>query len=127
MELVAIMILLALAQYIWFGILVGRARGRCQIAAPAVTGHPEFERYFRVQQNTIELLVVLVPALWLFALYVNPRIGAALAAVYLVGRFVYLRSYVTDPTTRSAGFGLSMLPILALLVGALWGAGLKLI
>ena len=89
---------------------------------PAVTGHPVFERYFRVQMNTLELLVALLPGLWLFAHFVSPQWAAILGTVYLAGRFVYLRSYVADPAKRSLGFGLSMLPILALLIGALIGA-----
>ena len=123
MELVACVAVLALVQYILFGMLVAQARGKFGVNAPAVTGHPVFERYVRVQMNTLELLVALLPGLALFALYVSPTWATALGAIYLVGRFVYLRSYVSDPSTRSIGFGLSMLPILALLIGALVGAG----
>jgi glutathione S-transferase len=123
MELVACVAVLALVQYILFGMLVARARGKFGVNAPAVTGHPVFERYVRVQMNTLELLVALLPGLALFAFYVSPTWATALGAIYLVGRFVYLRSYVSDPATRSIGFGLSMLPILVLLLGALVGAG----
>lgn len=123
MEIVAVVIVLALFQFVVFGFLVGGARGRYQIEAPATTGHPVFERYFRVQQNTLELLVMLVPSIWLFGMYVSPTWAAALGAVYLVGRFVYLRSYVADPKKRSTGFGLSFLPIAVLALGTLWGAG----
>jgi glutathione S-transferase len=122
MEFVAIVAVLALVQYILFGSLVGKARGRFGVNGPAVTGHPVFERYFRVQMNTLELLIALLPGLWLFAHYVSPAWAAILGTVYLVGRFEYLRSYVADPAKRSLGFGLSMLPILALLLGALIGA-----
>jgi glutathione S-transferase len=123
MELVACVAVLALVQYILFGMLVARARGKFGVNAPAVTGHPVFERYVRVQMNTLELLVALLPGLALFAFYVSPTWANALGAIYLVGRFVYLHSYVSDPATRSIGFGLSMLPILVLLLGALVGAG----
>ena len=122
MEFVAIVAVFALVQYILFGSLVGKARGKFGVNGPAVTGHPVFERYFRVQMNTLELLVALLPGLWLFAHYVSPAWAAILGTVYLVGRFEYLRSYVADPAKRSLGFGLSMLPILALLLGALIGA-----
>jgi glutathione S-transferase len=127
MEFVAIVALLAILQYIYFAVLVAQARGRFGVAGPAVTGHPVFERYFRVQMNTLELLIALLPGLWLFAYYVRPTWAALLGAIYLVGRFVYLRSYVADPAKRGMGFGLSMLPILALLVGALLGAGSALL
>ena len=118
MQLVALVILLALAEFVALGILVGRARGKYGVKAPATTGHEMFERWFRVHYNTMELLVVFVPSIWLFGIYVNPQLGAALGAVYLVGRVMYVRSYVRDPAARGGGFGLSMLPTLVLLVGA---------
>ena len=127
MEFVAIVAVLALLQYILFAMLVGKARGQYGVAAPAITGHPVFERYFRVQMNTLELLVPLLPGLWLFAHYVSPLWAAILGAVYLVGRFLYFRSYVADPARRGAGFGLSFLPVLALLIGGLVGAALALL
>jgi uncharacterized MAPEG superfamily protein len=127
MEYVALVSLLALLQYVTFAILVGRARGRYAVKAPATTGHPEFERYFRVQQNTLELLVVMLPAMWLFAQYVSAGWAALLGAVYLVGRVLYLRSYVADPARRGPGFGLSMLPILAMVIGSLVGVASALL
>ena len=127
MEFVAIVTVLALLQYIYFAVLVGQARGKFGVNGPAVTGHPVFERYFRVQMNTLELLVAFLPALWLFAQYVSPMWAAILGAIYLVGRFLYLRAYVADPAKRGLGFGLSMLPTMALLLGGLIGAVLALL
>jgi uncharacterized MAPEG superfamily protein len=127
MELVALVIVLALAQFFTFGILVGRARGLYGVKAPATTGHEVFERWFRVHYNTMEILVLFVPSIWLFGLYVSPQIGAALGVVYLIGRVLYVRSYVRDPAARGGGFGLSMLPTLILLVGAGIGAARALI
>jgi glutathione S-transferase len=127
MELVAIVAVLALLQYILFAMLVGKARGQYGVSAPAVTGHPVFERYFRVQMNTLELLVPLLPGLWLFAHYVSPLWAAILGAAYLAGRFLYFRSYVADPAGRGAGFGLSFFPVLALLIGGMVGAVLTLL
>jgi uncharacterized MAPEG superfamily protein len=122
MEIVAVVIVLALLEFVVFGMLVGRARGRYGVKAPAVSGHEIFDRYFRVHYNTMEMLVTFVPSIWLFGLYVSPQWGAAIGAVYLVGRIVYLLGYVADPRKREIGFGLSALPIVALLIGALWGA-----
>ncbi len=127
MHLVAIVVLLALLEFVAFGMLVGRARVMHGVKAPATTGHEVFERYFRVHYNTMELLVVFMPAIWLFALYVSPQWGAGLGAVYLIGRIVYFRSYIADPARRSVGFSMSMLPVLVLLVGALLGAGRTLL
>jgi glutathione S-transferase len=119
--------LLALVQYLWFGILVGRARGRYGVVAPAVTGHPMFERYYRVQMNTLELLVVLLPSLAYASLYLPSPWPALLGAVYLIGRQLYCRAYVADPAKRELGFMLSMLPIVALLLIGIVGSILRLL
>ncbi len=122
MDLVTVVLSLALVEYIVFAVLVGRARGQFGVKAPAVTGHEMFERYYRVQMNTLELLVVFVPAILTFAHYVSARWAAGLGAVYVVGRVIYLMSYVKNPASRGAGFGLSMLPIMAMVVGTLIAA-----
>jgi glutathione S-transferase len=111
----------AIAQYIWFGVLVGQARGRYGVHAPAVTGHETFERYYRVQMNTLELLVPLVPAMYLAARYWSPVWVAAAGAVYVLGRFIYLRTYVSDPKTRTLGYSLSAFPLLGLLLAVVAG------
>lgn len=126
MEPVAVVIALALIQYVVFAMLVGWARGKYGVKAPAVTGHEIFDRYFRVHQNTLELLVVFVPAIWLFGMYVDPTWAALLGLVYVVARVLYLRGYVADPAKREVGFALSILPVFVLLAGALWGAGRRL-
>lgn len=126
MEPVAIVIVIALLQYVVFGALVGRARGRYGVKAPATGGHEVFERYFRVHYNTLELLVAFVPAMWLFGTYVSPTWAALLGLVFVAGRILYLLGYVKDPAKRELGFGLSVLPIGVLLIGALWGAARQL-
>jgi glutathione S-transferase len=122
MEPVALVTLLALLQYFAFGILVGRARTRTGVAAPAMTGHPEFERYNRVHQNTLEQLVIFLPALWLFATYVQPLAAAGLGVLFIVGRLVYLRGYVANPGKRTIGFAMTALAQLPLLLGGIIGA-----
>lgn len=121
MEFVALVILLALVEYAAFGGLVGWARGKYGVHAPAVSGHPVFERYFRVQQNTLEQLVMFVPAVWLFGLYVDATWAALLGLVFVVARVMYLVGYVKDPAKREVGFALSSISVVALLIGALWG------
>jgi len=121
-ELIEIVIALALLQFVYFTLKVGAARGKYQVAAPAVGGHEIFERYFRVQMNTLEQLVVFVPAILLFGRHISATWGAALGVVYLLGRFLYLRGYVADPKKRGLGFGLSFLPTMILLLGGLGGA-----
>jgi len=127
MEFVAFVIALALLEFAVFGMLVGWARGKYGVAAPAVSGHPMFERYFRAHQNTLEQLVAFVPAMWLFGTYVNPTWAAWLGLVFVVARIVYLVGYVVDPAKREIGFGLTALPVMILLVGGLWGAGKALL
>jgi glutathione S-transferase len=122
MAWVLIVMVLALLQFYGFGVAVARARGRHGVAAPATSGHPVFERYFRVQMNTLEQLVALLPAVWLFAQFVDPHWAAGLGAVYLIGRQIYFFSYVKDPRTRSLGFALSSIPILSMLAGVLYAA-----
>jgi glutathione S-transferase len=127
MAYVDIVTVLALLQFIVFGFKVGRARGRYGVKAPAITGNVTFERFFRVQQNTLELLVALVPGLYLFSHYWNPRVAAALGLFYLIGREVYAAAYVKEPAKRSAGYGLSFLPTAILVLGGLVGAVRQLI
>ncbi len=121
MTLVDLVALLALVQLFFFSALVGRARGQYGVKAPAVSGHEGFERVYRVQMNTLELLVLLLPALYLAAKHWSPLAAAIAGAVYLVGRLVYWRAYVAAPEKRGLGFLLSMGPIMVLMIGALVG------
>jgi len=121
-DLVAV---LALLQLVFFCVLVGSARTKYGVHAPATTGHPQFERMYRVQMNTLELLVVMVPALYLSARYWSPTLIAVGGAVYLLGRMVYWRSYTKDPATRTLGFGLSIFPIMVMLGATLVGIAIK--
>jgi len=118
MDLVAIVTILALGQFVLFSIQVGSMRGKHGVKAPAMSGHPEFERMFRIQQNTMEQLVVFVPALWIFARYVNPMWAAGMGLIFIVGRFIYRSSYLRDPASRSMGFTITFLPTAVMLV---WG------
>ncbi len=122
MEAVVIVTVLALGQYVLFSIQVGSMRAKHGIKAPAISGHPEFERMFRIQQNTMEQLVAFLPALWIFAYFVKPLWGAGIGLVYIVGRFIYRASYLKDPATRSTGFTLSFIPTAVMLVWALVAA-----
>ena len=122
MPLVHLVIGLALVEFSLFGWAVSRARARYQVAAPATTGHEVFERYFRVQMNTLEQLVIFVPSIVLFARYVNAYVAAALGAVFLVGRALYFQGYVKAAAGRHLGFMLSAIPNVALLIGAILGA-----
>lgn len=121
MPLVELVAILAALQLIFFGIMCGAARRKSGLKAPAVTGDEGFERAYRVQVNTIELIIAFLPALIIAGRYWSEVIVAGIGAIYLVGRIIYWRSYVSAPESRALGFALSMLPIFALVILALIG------
>ena len=126
MQLVAIVTVLALVQYFVLGLRVGQARGKFGIEAPAITGHPVFERHFRVHQNTMEQLVLFLPALWLFASYASAPVGAALGVLFIIGRAMYARAYIAEPKTREMGVVLTLVATVILLLGGLIGAVIQM-
>ena len=121
MPYVHLVMLLALLEFLLFGYAVGHARIRYNVRAPAMSGHEVFDRYFRAQMNTLEQLVVFLPSLWLFARYINTWAAVALGTLFIVGRALYFRGYVQAAESRHAGFVLSAIPTVTLLIGALIG------
>ena len=119
MNWIVIVTVLALIEYFVFGILVGRARGMYGVPAPATTGNEVFERYFRAHQNTLEQLALFLPSLWMFGHAVSEIWAAGLGLIWIIGRAVYFRAYVSEPASRGAGFALTALPMLVLLIGTL--------
>jgi glutathione S-transferase len=119
---VHLVMLLALLEYFGFALAVGRARYRFGVKAPATTGNVDFERYYRAQMNTLEQLIIFVPALWSFAIFVSVLWASALGAVFIVGRLLYFTGYVKAAEKRSAGFGLATFAQLFLLIGGIVGA-----
>jgi glutathione S-transferase len=126
MEPVHIVILLTLIEYQVLTGLVARARGRYGVKAPAVTGSPEFERTFRVQQNTLEGLIAFIPAVWIFGRYVSPLWATVLGAVFIVARIVYAAGYIRAAGKRAVGAYLSGAVVAVLILGGLTGIVLKL-
>ena len=98
---------------------VARARGKCGINPPAMTGDQLMERAIRVQSNTLEWLPIFLPSLWLFAIWWNDKVAAGLGVVWIVGRLVYSAGYMADPAKRSTGFLIQILASAVLLLGAL--------
>jgi glutathione S-transferase len=113
--------LATLILYFWIIFNVGKARGKYQIAAPAVDGPPEFLRALRVQINTVEQMVFFFPALWLCAYWWNDKMAALGGAVWIVGRMMYAIGYYRDAAKRSMGFLVSTLAAIALVLGAAFG------
>lgn len=119
MELVVIVVVLAILEYMVFSILVGKARGTYGVSAPAISGDPVFERYYRVHQNTLEQLIIFIPAIVIYGYYGNPTWAAAIGVLFLVGRPVYLMGYVKDPAKRGPGFLLGFAANVILLIAGL--------
>ncbi|MBA3581012.1 MAG: MAPEG family protein [Gammaproteobacteria bacterium] len=131
MEWAAIVTVLALLQYQFFGFAVGGARRKHSIPAPAMAGHPDFERVVRVHLNTLEQLILFLPGLWLFVAFVSSSYAGPIAGVlglaFIIGRGLYSRGYTRSADARHIGMLISFFPIVILLLGGLIGAVMKLV
>ncbi len=117
----ALVTVASLIVYLILSINVGRARAKYKIVPPATTGNPDFERYYRVQQNTVEQIILFLPALWIFAIFVSPIWASIIGAIWPIGRIVFALGYYKKAEARFAGFGLTVLPSIILLIGSLIG------
>lgn len=127
MEYLALVTIAALLELMMFTGFTGYARAKSGLQAPATTGDPLFERYYRVQQNTIEQMVVFLPALWLCGIYVHAGIAAGIGLVFVVGRLLFFRAYVKNPPARALGFVMGLFATAALVLGGLGGVVLTLV
>jgi hypothetical protein len=127
MPYVELVILLAILEYVVLTALVGRARVKYGVKAPAISGPEAFERSFRVQQNTLEGLVVFLPGLWLFGQYVSPVWAAGLGIVGIFGRAVYAAGYSKAAEKRGPGAVICGIVNVVLVLGALIGVTQALI
>jgi glutathione S-transferase len=121
---VAAVTALALLEYMVLAALVGRARVKYKVEAPATTGDPTFERYFRVHQNSLEALIVFIPALWMFARYLSNPVAIALGLIFIAGRIIYAAGYVRAPEKRGPGAGITFIVNGTLVIGSLVGIGI---
>ncbi len=103
----------------WMSIEVSRARKTAGVFAPAMTGDPRLERTIRAHYNTLEWMPVVLPALWLFAIYWDSTIAAGLGLIWIIGRIVYFKGYTADAKKRGPGFAIQFVAAAALLLGAL--------
>lgn len=116
---VAVVTLLALLAYFWMGMQVAGARGKSGIQAPTMTGDPLLERTIRAHYNTLEWLPLFLAPLWLFAMFWDEKIAAAIGVVWIVGRIMYQRGYVAEAGKRGTGFLIQSLAVAVLLFGSL--------
>ncbi len=122
MAYITVIVMLALVEYLYFGVAVGRARARHGVSAPAVSGDEHFERFHHAHQNTLEQLIVFVPSIYAAGYYANELFAVALGVVFLIARAHYFRSYIADPPRRGRGMIASMVVSIALIAAALVGA-----
>lgn len=118
---------LTLVMYMVITINVGRARVKFNVHPPNTTGNPDFERVLRVQQNTVEQLVPFLGGLWVFSLLVDPKIGAGLGGVWILGRILYAWGYYQAAEKRGPGFGIATLAQFALILGSVYGAIMNIV
>lgn len=111
--------LLSVLMIFWFGAQVAARRSVHDISAPATTGHPEFERYFRAHYNTLEQFALFLPSLWLFAILAGDRWAGLAGAVWIVGRLMFAVGYWQAPEKRLPGLGISLIPLFVTTIGAL--------
>jgi glutathione S-transferase len=109
--------------YFWTGMQVGKARGKYGVKAPATAGPEEFNLLYRGHVNTLEQLVLTVPAMWLFAIYVGDIWAALAGFVWCVGRILYVTSYSKAADKRGTGFMIGFLATACCLMGSLISIG----
>jgi glutathione S-transferase len=119
--LTALATLLAVLMLFWTLIKVGKARGQYDIKAPATSGHEMFDRAFRVQMNTLESLVIFLPSLWIYGVFVGDLGAGVSGVVWFLARVWFALAYVANPSKRGPGFAISMLCTLGMWSGGLWG------
>jgi glutathione S-transferase len=119
-NLLPLVVFLTVLVLLWTAVNVGRARGKTGVKAPATTGHPDFERAFRVQMNTLEGAVMFLPALWLCASYF-PSVAGVTGLAWIVGRVFFALGYYQAPEKRAVGFLISMAALGVLLAGGGFG------
>jgi glutathione S-transferase len=125
--LVSLVTVLAIILFLVTTINVGKARVKYGIQPPVMSGDPNFDRVVRVQQNTLEQLVLFLPALWIFAMFVQPMVAAVVGGIWVVGRSLYAWGYYQAAEKRALGFAIGIFSNMILLVGSLVGTILQLL
>lgn len=103
------MLLLIMAFQFILAARVGSARGKYNVKAPACEGPDEFNRVYRVHQNTLEQIVQFLPLFVVFTIVAGDIYGAITGLIWLVGRFIYMRAYEAGPEKRGLGMIITVL------------------
>ena len=125
--LTALALVVALFIYFSLSVNVGRARAKWGVPAPQSSGHPEFDKRYRVQMNTLEQLALFVPGVFLCAPVQGDLFTAVLAGIWCVGRILFALGYYNDPAKRGPGFAMTLIPSLMMIIAGAKGAVFALI
>lgn len=98
----------------WTIFNVGRARAKFKIDAPVMDGPVAFLSVLRVHANTVEQMILFLPALWLCAAFQSDRTAAIIGTAWVAGRIVYALGYYSAPSRRAVGFAIAMIATLVL-------------
>lgn len=53
--------------------------------------------------NTLESLIVFIPAVWIFSMVVNYHFGVALGLLFVIARILYAQGYLSAAAKRGPG------------------------
>jgi len=120
LPLTSLATLIVVALMFWTSIIVGKARVKYEIKAPATSGLEMFDRAYRVQMNTLESAMLLLPSMWMYASLIGDLGAGVSGAIWVAGRVWFALAYQQDPAKRGPGFGISFLAIAGMWAGSLW-------
>jgi glutathione S-transferase len=121
----SVVTLIVVLFYLFIGTRVPVARRKFNVQLPATTGHPDFERVFRVHQNMLEWMPIFLPSLWLCAVYLSDVGAAALGVAWIVGRALYYVGYRQAVGKRIPGFFIQAAACFVLIIGAAVGMAMR--
>ena len=127
MEYTFIIILLSLVQYLFFGMRTGIARPKFGVEAPKTTGHDTWERLNRIHLNTLEQLIVFIPAILLFSYFVSAKWALVPGVLFLIARQFYSYMYLKNPKARGfpPTFFINVILVIGSLIGIIYSLSTK--
>jgi len=117
---------LAAVEVLVLGFLVGQGRATYGVPAPAMSGHPAWERLNRAHQNSLEQLVLFLPLFNAYLFSAGIQTGIVAGILFLIARILYAVGYIRDAKRREIGAWLTAAVQVWLGVGALAGLIVKI-
>ena len=120
--LAACVTVLTLFVYFWMATQIGKARREHGIQAPEDRGPDAFNRVMRAYENTIEMMVLFLPALWLFSVTISDFWAGIIGIFFPIGRVLFALGYYQESGKRTRGFMIGFIATMILLIGATLGS-----